>query len=288
MTVCIDQFLRGKTLKLVDRVKGFLFTLKKNIHQRFFVDFVDPKDKKYVFIFGCQRSGTSMLLDVFRKDFNIKTYKESEELFYGSGEKHLRLLPAEQVLSIGNSLRAGVIVSKPLLDSQMADSLLSSYQKSYGLWIYRHYKDVALSNMRRFGAGNGHKDMRYIANRIKQDWRAENISKAVRSVVEELYSEELSDSDAAALFWFVRNSLFFDLALETNRSVYLCRYEDLVEEPIKVMQKIYTSVGIRGDVTSLVSDIHSESSGKGAEILLSEPIELHCRKLLERFDAYRL
>jgi len=271
-------------VRVINKISEKFFRLKKNCHQLMIMKSM-LEYKKIIFILGCQRSGTSMLLDVFYKDIDIKTYKESESIFFGEGDKHLRLRNTQDVMGIVSKEKSNVIVAKPLLDSQLASDLLSDYDNSYGIWIYRHYKDVASSNLKRFGEGNGHKDMRYISEMIESDWRGERVSDTVRNVVAQLYSADRSNIDAAALFWYVRNSLYFDLALDKSDQVLLCNYEALVKKPAEVMSDMYRYLGLGKPPLSITKGIHSGSSGKGKTIALSEDVESLCEALLSRLNA---
>ena len=46
----------------------------------------------------------------------------------------------------------------------------------------------------------------------------------------ELFSENMEPLDAAALFWFVRNSYFFKLNLDKNQNVMIFKYDNLVKK----------------------------------------------------------
>lgn len=49
----------------------------------------------------------------------------------------------------------------------------------------------------------------------------------------------MSQYDAIALFWFARNQLFYELNLNQNSKVFICKYEDLVAQPREMMKTIY-------------------------------------------------
>ena len=90
--------------------------------------------------------------------------------------------------------------------------------------------------------------------------------------------------DAAALFWFVRNTFFFDLVLDRNPRVKTCRYVDLVTEPRQTMHAIYEFVGRPYPGDAILSEIHTSSVGRGQDIPLSPEIETLCETMWERLE----
>jgi hypothetical protein len=91
--------------------------------------------------------------------------------------------------------------------------------------------------------------------------------------------------DAAALFWFARNSLYFDLKLEEDSRVILCRYEDFVLEPEKHMRAIYQEVGQVYPSTGIASIVHSHSIKKGKDIEFSPPVEQIVQEMQNKLEA---
>lgn len=270
-------------MSLIARVNNRLYLLKKFLYQKLHRKRVN---KKLVFVMGCQRSGTSMLMNIFYKDINIKTYKESESLFYGSGKRFLRLKETIEVEKKLKGDNVDVIVAKPLLDSQLVVELLNKYKDSRCIWIYRDYKDVAASNLKQFGDNNGHKDLAYIVANDKEDWRAEKVSAESLKVISELYNSSSSNLDSAALFWYVRNRIFFDNNLQHDSRVKLCKYEDLVSRPENVISDLYDFMGMEGFDKNVVSGVHRKSVSKGSSCSLNHEVDSLCKKLMGKLDEY--
>lgn len=266
---------------LVSKVRNKLYLLKRFLYQK---TKRKISSKKLVFIMGCQRSGTSMLMDVFYRDINLMTYKEHEAIFYDSGKKSLRLKDVHDVEFLLEKDNVAVVVAKPLLDSQRVNELLDQYENSQCIWIYRNYKDVALSNLKQFGEGNGHKDMAYVLNIDREDWRGEKTSAETLAAVKNYYDENSSNIDAAAMFWYVRNKIFFDNNLQNNRQVKLCRYEDLVSRPEDIVSGLYDFIAEGDFDVNIVSDVHARSVSKGSSVSLSPAVNKLCEDLLLRFD----
>lgn len=244
-----------------------------------------PDKKNYLFIFGCQRSGTTLMSQIFEKDIHTRSFGEKSDLSYRQGDERLRLLPIEEVRKTLAAVRAPFIVMKPLVESQRANELLREFENSKALWLYRDFRDVASSNIRRFGPDNGVRDLAAIAHDKAGDWRAQHISAESRQLVIEYFSTSMKPFDAAVLFWIVRNRIYFENGLDGHPDVMLCRYENLAQKPAEVMKQIYRFAGQAYPGDQIVADTHARSVRKGAEIDLSPQIVDIATHLLEKLNA---
>ena len=235
-------------------------------------------------ILGCQRSGTTLMTKIFEKDWQVKVYSEHSKLSAGDQLDGLRLNPLTEVRHELSKDRYPFIVLKPLVESQNAHYLFDNFDGAYGLWMYRHYKDVAASNLKRFGKGNGIKNLRFIAGDRVSNWRAENLSEYVRNLVREHFSESMDPYDAAALFWYVRNTLYFDQHLDRHPRIKLCHYADLVQSPEDSVQAIYSYLHQPYPGDQVIEDVHSTSIGKGQQSELSVEIEDLCGHMWARLE----
>ena len=242
--------------------------------KRFYQSVLSKKDRQSIlFIVGCQRSGNSIMQDVFNKDLNTKCYHEFSEISSNDPIGGIRLNSFESVKKEFSTLKASLIVLKPLVESQNVPELLSYFENSLALWMFRNYKGVALSNIKKFGLQNGINDLRPIVNNEPNNWRSEKVSKHIRETVSKYFSEDMNPYDAAVLFWFARNSIFFDLELDKSPRVMMCSYEDFVLEPEKHVRNIYQRLGQPYPEINLTAEVHSNSRKKGKEIELSPEIE---------------
>ncbi|MEZ4515555.1 MAG: sulfotransferase domain-containing protein [Chloroflexota bacterium] len=235
-------------------------------------------------IMGCQRSGTSLTYWVFERDFNTRIFREASILSSEDTEEGLRLNPIDQVNQELSKRQVPIVVLKPLVESQRATELLGAIPHSKILWLYRHYQDVASSNLKAFGMDNGIKDLRPFVNRDPDNWRSQNASEETLATIDRFFAEDMNPYDAAALFWYARNQLFFDQGLDQNPDVILCRYEDFVLNPAATMQRIYGAIGAAYPGDEIVQDVHPQSVGKGRKSHLSPEVEAICQALLDRLD----
>jgi hypothetical protein len=276
------KILQGNSAWLRERISLSLFRAGKRIYQLF--KGRDDRRKTILFITGCQRSGTSLALRIFERDLNTKIYGEFSKLSSDDLQNKIRLNPLSSMKEVIDRDKVSLVVLKPLVETQNLLKLLNYFQGSKVLWMYRQYKDVAFSNLACFGIRTGIKNLRPIVENESRNWRAENISGNTRRIVLNHFSEDMNPYDAAALFWFVRNNLFFELNLDDNPNVIMCRYVDLVTSPLRIMKGIYEFIGNDFPGEKIITQVHSSSVGKGKSVTLSAPIDLLCMNLLNRLD----
>ncbi len=259
--------------------KSFKY-LKKRIYQ-FFIPY--SKQKNILFIVGCQRSGTTLLIRIFENDLNTNVYNEFSKLSGKYSTSKLRLNPLHIVEKTIKKDRAPFTILKPLVESQNTLKLLNHFKNGKALWVYRHYKDVAASDLKQFGLKNGIRNLRIINNNT-DNWRSENVSDEERQIILRYFSKDMNPYDAAVLFWFLRNNLFFRLGLDINQRVLLCKYQYLVKFPGRVIRDIYKKSEQNFPGDKIYKEIHTGSIKKGKNIPLSPEIEKLAQDLLNRLD----
>jgi hypothetical protein len=229
-----------------------------------------------------------MVYWIFERDLRTKIYREASELSSDDVIERIRLnsLPAVQKTLAKD--RQPIIVIKPLAESQRAAELLDYFPGSKIIWLYRHYQDVASSNLKAFGRNQGIEDLRPIVLRRPCNWRSENVTEETWQTIRHFFAEEMNPYDAAALFWYARNRLFFEQGLADNPRVYLCRYEELVRAPADVMRRLYAFLDLSYPGDHIVKAVRSRAVGavgKDRRFQLSAAVELLCAEMLERLDA---
>jgi hypothetical protein len=274
---------RSKHVDLKTKIQMRLLRLSKGIYH-----LTKPRPdqpKAILFIIGCQRSGTTLLTRIFDRDFDTTVYGEDDKkVVYFDISRRRRLKPLDVVKQAIDKDKVSLVVLKPLLETQNTLKLLDYFENSKALWAYRHYQAVAVSMVKMFGNKGGIETLRPIVENNPEDWRAQHISPHVRSIVLEHFSEDMNHYDAAALFWFVRNSLFFELELDKNPKVMMCRYQDLVLHPVEQVKRIYNFVGCRFPGERTVAEVRTSALDRGKEIELAPAIEFLCQGLLEKLE----
>ena len=260
-----------------------VFRLSKHAYQQ--VRFSQNVQQTVLFILGSQRSGTSLMRRILERDWSIKVYGEHGELSTIDRDHRSRLKSLASVKEALDEDRAPLVVLKPLLESQDSLKLLNYFPESKALWMYRNHKDVALSHVRFFGPSRAINDLQALAQNKIHEWRSENIPGSVRETVLEHFSKDMDPFAAAALFWYVRNSLFFALRLEEDSRVMLIKYEDFVTAPDGCLRRIYGFVGRGYPGRKTVREVHARAIGKGSEVRLSPSVEDLCCNLLDRIES---
>lgn len=243
------------------------------------------ENKAILFILGIQRAGTSLMYWVFERDMNARIYRESSELTSQDALEHVRLNPLPEVKARIERHNVPLVVLKPLVESQRYHELKTAFPGSKALWQYRHYQDVASSNLKAFGMDNGVRDLRPFVDSDPNNWRSQNSAAETRETIRRYFHEDMNPYDAAALFWWARCRLYFDLALDKNPDVLLCRYEDLAIDPARTMRRVYAFIGIPYPGDHIIRDVHPQSVGKGRVSKLSPEIDRLCSELLEALDS---
>lgn len=239
-------------------------------------------------VIGCQRSGTTLMTRIFLRDSAAKVYPEHSILSAGDREHGLRLAHPDLVAQKVSRSRFPLVVMKPLVETQNAPALLSAIPEARALWMFRSWSDVARSNLARFGKQNGIRNLRRVAERRPDDWRSEGVSDEVHARVAQHFSADMNPWDAAALFWWVRNALYFERGLDADSRVRTCRYEELVEEPERVVRGIYRLVGRPLPEGAHFEEVSRTSVGRGSEIFFSPEISEICDTMLKRLcEAHR-
>jgi len=239
-----------------------------------------------VFILGCQRSGTTLMDDIFDIDPETKVYREVSRLscFAPIEDGPRRLKPLMLVDHDLRRDRAPIIVLKPLVESQQGDMILRHFPRARVIWMYRNFLDVASSNLAHFGEKNGINNIRPIATDQNGNWRSERLSDPVRALIKCRFSEAMNPFDAAVLFWYARNSIFFDLRLNEHPRVMMLNYETLVSNPPLAMKSVYAFLERRYPGDQLVAGVTSSSLGKGQTVPISQEVRDLGTKMLSRLD----
>jgi Sulfotransferase domain len=218
------------------------------------------------------------MLDVFDEDARTSSFGEFSAVS-GEGEGGIRLRPLPEVRDEIERRPALITVLKPLVESQHAPRLLAELPNSSALWMFRGFESVAVSSVSYFGRDNAERDLRLLLTNDPPNWRGELVPDSVRAEVRERYATDMNPYDAAALFWWARNHLFFDLGLDERPDVLLCEYEALVASPRQVMRSVYEFCGVPPPTRDTTKRVHSNARDRGASSSISSDVKALCEKL---------
>jgi hypothetical protein len=242
-----------------------------------------PDERRVVLIFGCQRSGTTMLQQTFLdRSWRVLILEEHDHRLIGPGvtgwqeysavQNRIRRLPFE------------VVAAKPLVESASATALMDAVGAVKALWMLRHYLEVARSNVNRFGMDNPCRDLQPIRSRDVLDWRYRGATEETWETVNALLNGRLTPLDAAALFWWTRNQLYFDQRLWEDDRIRILRYERACNQPGEVVRSLSSHIGLTLPLGSIANRVRAQPPSPSA-IELHPDVERLCRKLWESFEG---
>lgn len=241
--------------------------------------------KPPIFIVGCHRSGTTMLLNVLRRSPQIEVCDEGDERAFGSGT---RLLSQDTLRFLLYTCGRSRIAFKPLNDTHQIERLLRIHNDARAIWIIRSYRDVANSLVAKWGAAQ-REHVRQIATGVFSGPGSRALGEKVNSkdlaFVQKINSEDLSAHNAAAVIWLLRNSLYFDLNLDTSPQVLLVKYEDLCTDPVRYFQEIFDFLDCELSA-AYCADVRSDSIGKHQSPDLDIEVVDVCEKLEYKFNNH--
>lgn len=228
-------------------------------------------DTKAVFIVGNQRSGTTMLVSKLNRHFWIDVFHESS---IAMRDWHLK--PFSELGLIIKSSKAKICIFKPLEDSHRVNELLEYFKDSRALFIFRHYSDVVNSSIK---LGWGTHLKQYINNihdNIEFKYSGPlNLTPQNIQTINDLYYENKSAENCAALVWYLRNTIYFDHNLHVNPKVLLIQFERIVSNPQKEFKDVIHFIGLRPS-RSVLYDVRNLTLRKTNPPVIDEPILKIC------------
>jgi len=182
--------------------------------------------------------------------------------------------------------REPIVVFKPINDTQNTDKLLQIQPNAKAVWIYRHFHDVVNSMVQKWGDIQK-RAVHQIATGTYSGPGAEALGDRISAInlalARKLDDRGLSANEAAAFIWFLQNSIYFDLKLDTRSDVLLCNYEGMVANPEWYFRRVFTFVG--GEFSSrYVADVLSSSVQKSDAPAIDAEIMHLCEGLMNRIN----
>ncbi len=239
-------------------------------------------NKTPVFVLGCQRSGTDMTIGVLEQSPATWTYNEANPRAF----RQNRLRDDAVIHRLIDNSDAPVVVFKSICDSHLANRILRGFETARIVWVYRHYADTANSTVRKWDG----RQKEVLGRILRQEklthatWIAEHLNDEDIALIEQLYRPDMLPEEAAALFWYFRTKLYFDLRLHKQPQVSLAKYEDMVTQPTQSFGELFRFLGLPFDPTC-VAGVSSSSVRKQPFPEVASQIKAICDELLERVDA---
>lgn len=269
-----EPLFRRRTLALVKRLARSIVRAR-------------PDERRLVLIFGCQRSGTTMLQQTFLdRSWRVLILEEHDRRLVGPGPGPEETTWQEYSTVLGRIRRLPfeVVAAKPLVESASATQLMDAAGPVKAIWMLRHYPEVARSNVSRFGMDNPYRDLEAIRSRDALDWRYRGATEETCETVASLLSRRLTPFDAAALFWWTRNQLYFDQRLAGDGRIRILRYERACNQPGEVVRSLSGHIGVSLPLSSITSRVRAQPLHPTTREL-DPDVEQLCRKLWDSFEG---
>lgn len=237
--------------------------------------------QRFVFIAGAQRSGTNMLMDILERSRVTDVYHERDPRAfqdYIMREPHV-------IQDLARRSSAPVFVIKSLCELDRLHGLMNQFQPSKMVWIVRDYVDMVNSALVSFPSLP--KSMaRIYDDRTASDWRSRGMSDDTYGLIRELYRPGMDDASAVALFWYMRNVLFFEMGFDQDSNVALTLYETLVTEPNEELRAVFEFLEL--EYSSYISrHVFASSIRRRPPPGIDPAIDRLCAQLHERFKTLR-
>ncbi len=273
---------KGNRAEIRNRFDGLMFRTSKRLRQR--LAGRPPQDRKEVFLVaGVQRSGTNMTMNVLERPVATEVFRESDPRAYDGFElKDIDILKNLVARSFGR-----ITVFKALCELQKLRALLDSFPRARALWIVRRPEDMVNSHIRaRFSAGGTISCAERMSNiahgRDPEGWRGRDVGERTLSAIRGFVHDGLNHESGVALFWLMRNRLYFDQNLAQDERVRAVYYEDLVTSPDNHTAALFDWLGLPFR-RSAHRKVNPGSIGRYPPPDIEGPILDACHDLYERF-----
>jgi len=234
-----------------------------------------------VFLVGVQRSGTNMLARGLERAPEVEVHNENDRIAFA----RFRLRPQPVIKAIVEDSKHAFVLFKPLCDSHRIPELLDGLgtpSPGRAIWAYRAFEGRVRSSVAKFGDSNL-RALRRIAEGTGEGlWQAGGLSEENLELIRSFDYDRMTPESASALFWFVRNSLYFDLGLDRRSDVALASYEAMIREPELVMRGLCASLGLQYR-HALIAGIQPRHPGP-VEVEIDPMIRARCVKLGAALD----
>ncbi len=242
--------------------------------------------KTTLFIFGCQRSGTTHLERLFRADPRSVVFGEFSELSIDPAKTVWPELP-----ELGRRINAAhgdFVAARSLLASHKAAEILDAIEGARAVMMFRQADEVVASMMRKWPG-----DFEEISRRVETDasghWDLEKLWLDIHACIDDLSDAEPgSDArrrDIYALYWVRRNEIYFDLGFDRDDRIRLLDYRTLLNEPDVCMAALTTSIGFAPPRLAFPLTTRRINPPVRKPGYLSDRVRLMCDALYDRLSA---
>ena len=236
------------------------------------------KDTLPVFILGCGRSGTSMMVNIFERDKRIEALGENDPML---AENYM--LVREEIRPTIDRCKVPVLIMKPILNSFDASSILETYDRAKVIWMLRNYSDVIASSVKKFGSVVSDYMKELVLFKKGDNWLSSGIPNKTLKILHNIDTTGFTRYDWMSLVWWSVNSTVILNRLYQHDRVLFVKYENLVYSPEEVLRCVYKYIKLSYNPKT-EKYIHTASVSKGAAIQLQPVVKEMCDNLTEELN----
>jgi hypothetical protein len=236
-----------------------------------------------VFLVGLQRSGTNMLVRGLERAPEFEVFNENHRAAFS----RFRLRPDPVIRRLADASRHPYILFKPLCDAHRTAELLDGLgtrQPGRALWVYRSVDGRARSALAKFGDANLQALREIAAGGGRHRWEAQRLSPDSLDLVASFDWTRMSAASAAALFWLVRNRLYFERGLDRRPDVLLVSYDAALRDPASELRRICGFLGFPYR-PELAAHIAPRPPATAGPLAVDARVRACCEELAARLDA---
>jgi hypothetical protein len=235
-----------------------------------------------VFLVGLQRSGTNMVARALEANPEFEVRNEND----GAAFDRFRLRPLPQVRELVGRSRQRFLVLKPLIDSHRVDELLDGLgtpSPARALWTYRRVDGRVRSALSKFGDQNLLVVRAIAEGRGGDLWQAQRLPADAQRLIESLDVSNLSQETAAAVIWYIRNSLYFELGLESRNDCLLVSYDRLLDDAASEVRRICAFLDAEFE-PAMTEGIARRGAGAPEPLAIDHAVRKACSDLERRLE----
>lgn len=256
--------------------------------------FFPSRDARFIFVFGCQRSGTTLLKNLIGLDAFVNAAGEYGERWFKQAEygapEYLRARDFAELEAGRRAERSRLILVKPLHDSQRIGEFLEAYPDMPMLFAFRNFEGVVRSHLSYFLTGRGtrwgtkgHDPFEYVSGILPSappTWKNENHIPEHAAQVERLWEHAETEAEVYAIYWLSRNRLYFDLGIEER--VPLIHFEKLLESPSASLDQLSRHIRHRIPRRNALIMTEPETASRRETLAIHPEIRSACEELETR------
>src|SRR5215207_1765188 len=231
-----------------------------------------PGTARAVLLVGLQRSGTNMVVRGLERAPEFEVYNENHSAAFD----RFQLRPVGHIRGLLEASRHPYV----LLEA------LRTRSDPRALWVYRSAEGRARSAVAKFGDQNLRMLRELAQGRGRDRWQAQGLSSDSLALIGRVDWSSVDAVSAAALFWYVRNRLYFELGLEGRPDVLLVSYDAMVADPAAEMRRICGFLDFPYH-PRLVAGITARPPASTPAVALQPQIAACCAELAAELEAAR-